>query len=244
MIWSIDYSNAVLVLQQLVSGQQCGTCTVGRVGSTRTGNMENRAENEFYIDRGNCAGCAGMITSLSYCYHRPPSTAPVANEYLTTVAVYRPDANENVFTLVSPPITILKSATELQTELNAAADTNFACSVFSLPQPVPMATGDVLGACVFDPDDTTSGVTTYRLDIVSRAASDSENIVRTNTDSNSPAGCSDIAVPSSFDGGASGTDTSGSRSLHLWANIGKLIYYVFTCTQHKLYVLQKTLQLK
>ncbi len=88
MIWSIDYSNAVLVLQQLVSGQQCGT--VGRVGSTRTGTTGNRAENEFYIDRGNRAGCAGMITSLEYCFHRPPSTVPIANEYLTTVAVYRP----------------------------------------------------------------------------------------------------------------------------------------------------------
>ena len=223
MIWSIDYSNAVLVLQQLVSGQQCGT--VGRVGSTRTGTMVNRAENEFYIDRGNRAGCAGMITSLSYCYHRPPLSVPVANEYLTTVAVYRPastNANENVFTVVSSPITILKSAVEFLTELNAAADTNFACSVFNLPQPVPMATGDVFGACVFDPpDDTTSGVTTYRLDIVSRGSG--ENLVRTNTHSNSPAGCSATAVPSSFDGGAAGT-SSTTRSIHLWANIGKLIY--------------------
>ncbi len=222
MIWSIDYSNAVLVLQQLVSGQQCGT--VGRVGSTRTGTMVNRAENEFYIDRGNRAGCAGMITSLSYCFHRPPWNVPIANEYLTTVAVYRPastDANENVFTVVSSPITIRKSAVELQTELNAAADTNFACSVFNLPQPVPMATGDVLGACVFDPDDTTSGVTTYRLDMVSRGSG--ENLVRTNTHSNSPAGCSATAVPNSFDRGASGTRTSTMRSLHLWANIGKLI---------------------
>ena len=67
------------MLQQLVSGQQCGT--VGRVGSTRTG--DNRARDQFFIDRGNRAGCAGMITSLSYCFHRPPLTAPVANEFLT-----------------------------------------------------------------------------------------------------------------------------------------------------------------
>ncbi len=47
MIWSIDYSNAVLVLQQLVSGQQCGT--VGRVGSTRTGtNMGNIEQKMSY----------------------------------------------------------------------------------------------------------------------------------------------------------------------------------------------------
>ncbi len=86
-----------------------------------------------------------------------------------------------------------------------------------------MATGDVLGACVFDPpDDTTSGVTTYRLDIVSGAASGSENLVRTNTHSNSPAGYSATAVPSSFDRGASGTGSSVARSLHLWANIGTL----------------------
>ncbi len=224
----------MLVLQQLVSGQQCGT--VGRVGSMRTGSMENRAANQFYIDSGNRAECAGMITSLEYCFHRPPGDVQTANEYLTTVAVYRPaSTNANVFTLVSSPITILKLVTELQTELNAAADTGFSCSIFYLPQPVPMAIGDVLGACVFDPDDT-SGVTTYRLDIVSRATSGSENLVRTNT-----ADCSATAVPSSFDG----TATSGSRSLHLWANIGSYytLDYVFTCTQHKLYVLQKRLQL-
>ncbi len=209
----------------MVSGQQCGT--VGRVGSTRTGNnMGNRERNQFYIDRGNRAGCAGMITSLSYCFHRPPSTAPVANEYLTTVAVYRPastNTNENVFTVVSSPITIQKSAIELQTELNAATDTDFACSVFNLPQPVPMETGDVLGACVFDPDDTTSGVTTYRLDIVSRAASGSEDIVRTFTHPSTPDGCSATAVPGSFDSDASENSTSARRSLHLWASIGKLI---------------------
>ncbi len=221
---------AVLVLQQLVSGQQCGT--VGRVGSTRNGTMENRAANEFYIDRGNRAGCAGMITSFSYCFHQPPATAPLATEYLTTVAVYRPastNANENIFTVVSSPITIQKSAVEFQTELNAATNTNFAfaCSVFNLLQPVPMATGDVLGVCVFDPDDTTSGVTTYRLDIVSRAASGSEDLVRTNTDPSSPVGCSATTVPSSFDGGASGTGFSSSRSLHLWANIGKLKQLLF-----------------
>ena len=162
-----------------MSGQQCGT--VGRVGSNRTDDR-NRARDQFFIDRGNCAGCAGMITSLSYCFYRPPLTDPVANEYLTTVAVYRPastNANENVFTVVSSPITILKFATDLE-ELNIASDTEIACSVFNLPQPVPMETGDVLGACVFDPDDTTSGVITYRLDIVSRATDGTEDIVRNN----------------------------------------------------------------
>ena len=220
-------SYAVLVLQQLVSGQQCGT--VGRVESTRTGNMDNRARDQFYIDRGNRAGCAGMITSLSYCFHRPPSIAPVANKYLTTVAVYRPastNTDENVFTVVSSPITIQKSATDLEAELNNAADFDFACSVFNLTQPVPMETGDVLGACVFDPDDTTSGVTTDRLDIVSRADGGSEDIVRTDThnaDPSIPAGCSATTVPGSFDAGDPATRNRASTftSLHLWANIGK-----------------------
>ena len=149
--------------------------------------------------------------------------------------MYRPastNTNENVFTVVSSPITIQKPFVELLTELNAATDTNFSCSVFNLPQPVAMETGDVLGACVFDPDDTTSGVTTYRLDIVSRAALGSEDLVRTNTDPSSPpAGCSATTVPGSFDRGASGTGSrsSTSRSLHLWANIGKLNVYFNYC---------------
>ncbi len=205
----------MLVLQQLVSGQQCGT--VGRVGSTRTGNMNNRERNQFFIDRGNRANCSGMITSLSYCFHRPPLTA---NEYLTTVAVYRPastNTNENVFTVVSSPITIQKSATDLEAELNT---TDFTCSVFNLPQPVTMETGDVLGACVFDPDDTTNGVTTFRLDIVSIAAGGSENVVRTNTQPDIPAGCSNTTVPGSFDRSGTGNRAGTDRSLHLWANIG------------------------
>ncbi len=71
------------------------------------------------IDRSNRAcriRCAGMITSLESINHQA-SGVPVANEYLTTVAVYRPastNANENVFTVVSSPITIQKSATELK----------------------------------------------------------------------------------------------------------------------------------
>ncbi len=180
--------------------------------------MENRAENEFYIDRGNRAGCAGMITSLSYCFHRPPSSVPVAMVYLTTVAVYRPastDANENAFTVVSSPITIQKSAAELQSELNADID-DFACSELILTQPVSVSAGDVLGACVFDPPDI-SGVITYRLDIVS-----SENLLRTNTNPGTPTGCSATMAPSSFDRGASGIGSASLRSLHLWANIGKL----------------------
>ena len=238
------YSYAVLVLQQLVSGQQCGT--VGRVGSTRT-DYRNRERNQFYINRGNRAGCAGMITSLSYCFYRPLWTDPVSTEFLTTIAVYRPastNANERVFTVVSSPITILKSATDLEAELNAAADTDFACSVFNLTQPVPMVTGDVLGACVFDPDDTTSGATTYRLDIVSRAAGGSEDIVQTFTQPDIPAGCSATTVPSSFDEGDFdvGNRARTDRSLHLWANIGKFKNDLFiTLTEHPL---QNRLQLK
>ena len=211
------YLYAVLVLQQLVSGQQCGT--VGRVGSTRTG--DNRAQNEFYINRGNRAGCAGMITSLSYCFHRPPLTASSANQYLTTVAVYRPastNVNENMFTLVSLPVTIQKSATELQTELSGDTD-NFVCSKLTLDQPVSVLAGDVLGACVFNPPDS-NGVT-YRLDIVSEG--NNEDLVRTSTNPGIPTGCGANVVPGSFVVGPSGTGrTSGSRSLHLWANIGKL----------------------
>ncbi|XP_064386563.1 probable LIM domain-containing serine/threonine-protein kinase DDB_G0287001 isoform X2 [Halichondria panicea] len=208
-------SSILLVLQQLVSGQQCGT--VGRVSTTRTG--DNRVENEFYINRGNRAGCAGMITSLSYCFHRPPGNVPVANEYLTTVAVYRPastDTDENVFMNVSSPITIQKSATEVQTELTGDTD-DFVCSDLTLDQPVAVLAGDVLGACVFNPPDRI-GVTTYRLDIVSRG--NNEDLVRTSTDPGIPTGCGANVVPSSFVEGTSGTGrTSTSRSLHLWANI-------------------------
>ena len=213
----------VLVLfqqQEFVCGQQCGA--VGRVGETRTGNGNNREENEFYIDRGNRAECAGMITSISYCFHRPPLDVPQANEYIATVAVYTPastDPDEEMFTVSSSPILIQKSAIELQTELNAATDTDFACSELSLPQPVSVAVGDVFGACLFDPSDD-PGIARYRLDLVSRATGGSEDLRRTDTHSSNPAGCSATSVPNSLSG--SNSRDSTSRSLHLWANIGEL----------------------
>ncbi len=197
---------------QFVCGQQCGT--VGRVGETTTDDR-NRERNEFYIDRGNRAECAGMITSISYCFHQPQTEA---DEYIATVAVYTPassDPDEEIFNVSSPSFTILKSSTELLAELNT---TNFVCSKLSLPQPVSVAVGDVLGACLFDPPDS-GDVTRYRLDLVSRAAGGTEDVVRTNTDSNIPNGCTVTEVPSSFDRRVSSTKTSSDRSLHLWANI-------------------------
>ncbi len=76
--------------------------------------------------------------------------------------------------------------------------------------------GDVLGACVFDPDDTTSGVTTYnyRLDIVSRVA---ENIVRTDIvyTTRYPYRLQCHYCSSFFDGGG----IEMLVLIHLWANI-------------------------
>ena len=204
-------------------GQQCGT--VGRVGETRTGSRENRAHNEFYIDRGNRAECAGMITSISYCFHQPPLNAPMANEYIATVAVYTPDSNatdEVMFTVSSSPIVIQKSASELQTELNAATDTDFTCSELSLSQPVSVAAGDVFGVCLFDPPDS-DGQVIYRLDLVSRALN-IEDLVRTDTRPNNPAGCSTTGVPSSFDASAPDNLIVSGRSIHLWTNIGELMH--------------------
>ena len=68
---------------------------------------------------------------------------------------------------------------------------------------------------MFDPDDTTSGVTTYRLDIVTRVA---ENIVRTDivyTTRYPYTGCNATTVPGFFDGGG----IEMLVLIHLWANI-------------------------
>ncbi len=187
------------------------------MGKARTGNMRNRAENEFYIDRGNCAECAGMITSISYCFHRLSVGISLPHELLATVAVYTPassDPNEEMFMVSSTPIVISKSANDYTIDLGSA---DFTCSELSLTQPVSVAVGDVLGACLFDPPDS-DGVARYRLDLVSRASG--EDLRRTDTHSSNPAGCSATSVPSSLSG--SNSRDSTSRSLHLWAKIGEL----------------------
>jgi hypothetical protein len=81
--------------------------------------------------------------------------------------------------------------------------------------PLTIQAGDILGACVFDPNNSvTLGVDRLPLDVVGEA--DGETLLRMGT-----AGCSRTNIPSDIS--TSQLSTVNSRRLHIYANIGKLL---------------------
>ena len=80
--------------------------------------------------------------------------------------------------------------------------------------PLTIQTGDILGACVFDPDgDIRFVLTRLPLDVVGEASGGS--LLQMST-----AGCSREDIP--LDIPASQFSPATSRRLHIYANIGKL----------------------
>jgi hypothetical protein len=78
--------------------------------------------------------------------------------------------------------------------------------------PLTIQAGDILGACIFDPDgDIPFIVTRLQLDVVGEASGAS--LLRMNTDE-----CSRQDIPSDIP--ANQLSTLASRRLHIYANIG------------------------
>ena len=198
---------------RVIAGQQCPDGTIGR-GDTNTGKA--RRDNQFYINRGNPATCDGMITSFSYCYHRPDETD---NDYQITFALYRNINNlEFEYRNVSQTIVLRKTHSDVEKEL---VGVDFACSELTMNQPLTVQMGDVLGACVVDPPSDS----VYCLDIAGRHGSGeaSGNLLRAER---APAGCTETSVPRSFDFATitEHQDITSSRVLHISATISRYNY--------------------
>ena len=112
--------------------------------------------------------------------------------------------------------------------------------------PLTIQAGDILGACVFNPEDT-SLVNTFPLDVVGKASG--ESLLRMGT-----AGCSGEDIPSDIL--SNQLSTLNSKRLHIYVNIGKavlahvhqlhineLYLQKLTPQLHRLLVLQHLLQL-
>ena len=196
---------------RVIAGQQCPDGTIGR-GDTNAGKA--RRDNQFYINCGSPATCDGMITSFSYCYHRPDRQKNMPDEYLITFALYRHEGGVR-YSSVSQAIVLRKTRTAVMRR-KLGPKTHFACSELSLDQPVTVHRGDVLGACVVNP----SSDSVYRLDIAGRPGSGeaSGNLLRAER---APAGCTETSVPSHIDFEMVTGDTTSTRVLHLSANIGR-----------------------
>ena len=190
---------------QCTSGQ--GTCSVtgGNIGDSRYMLARTaRNRDDFYLNVADPASCSGIIKYFSYCYYRPAA----APSYVFTFAIYRQSGSVNgVYDIVSSVFIAERTSSDVTTDLDGE---DFACMNLTVNDTVPVNAGDVLGACISDPS---GGV--RQLDIVGRlrdGESGSSMLLRTD----GVTGYTPDSVPSSV----IPSKLSGSRLLHLYANIG------------------------
>lgn len=187
---------------QYVSGQE--TCDVagGDIGDgSYMDELTARDDDDFYLNVADPASCSGVINYFSYCYYSPEA----APSYVFTFALYRESSSvSGVYDTVSSVFVAERTSSDVMTDLGGGS---FTCVDVTV-NAVPVEAGDMLGACIADPQGVTR-----KLDIIGRIGSRSSRLLRAGV-----SGCSPNSVPSSVIPSV----TSQSRRLHLYANIGKI----------------------
>ena len=209
-VFTAFFSEATLTLAQ----DNCGS-----IGNSNEKALSAERSRSFYLNTANPALCTGNITSWRVCYYGPNQTLDEDDHptYWATYAVYRrmDSGADEFYERVSQLFSAIKATSNLvQTDRNGITDgiiqQGFNCYNDSVPTPLTVQAGDVLGACVFNPTDG-NFFTRIQLDVVGRV--NGESLLRMGSDE-----CSTTALPTSIQ--ASQLSTVDSRRLHLYAYIG------------------------
>ena len=169
----------------------------------RCGSIENSDETEatpsraqlFYLDTANPANCTGNITSWRVCYYGPSSINNIGS-YWATYAVYRRvvSAGSNIsYERVSGIFRAIRTISGFTNNPiidGEIAHRGFNCYDDSIDvgnSPLTIQAGDVLGACIFNPDNS-FGVSRLPLDVIGQGGG---SLLQMGT-----AGCSREALPS------------------------------------------------
>ena len=192
---------------------QCGS--IGN--SNSESEAKDRRDRRFYLDVNNPATCTGSITSWRVCYYGPDEVDE-NGVYLATYAVYRRMGAGN-FERVSETFRAIRSTSNsavvgVDGVVQAGGFSCYDDSINVGTSPLTIQAGDVLGACVFDPEDENI----FQLDVVGDTGGGSpESLLRMNTN-----GCGNVwnsPLPSSVL--TNSLSNRNSRRLHIHANIGR-----------------------
>ena len=202
---------AVICLVSRGSGQ---TCTIGR-NDDSVGNV--RTNQRFYLDVNNPATCNGTITNWTVCYY---GRIDSGFSYWATYAVYQRVGDESY-----ERVSEMFRAVRTTTGLGDAADgrnqlLGFNCYTDIIDvgdSPLTIHAGDIIGACVFDPDDETL-FNRLQLNIVGEVRGTGESLMRVDVgDESNEVSCTMDAIPSDIS--RSVLREQNNRRLHIYANI-------------------------
>ena len=185
----------------------------------------------FYLNTANPANCTGNVKGWRVCYYGP-EIIDRAGSYWATYAVYRrvrsqtEDKSITLYTRVSEIFSAIRTVSRFTDEPIADGEIEqggFNCYTDSIDaddSPLTIQAGDILGACIFNPEDMQSPpvVNRFPLHVVGETST-GETLLQMDT-----AGCTREAIPSDIDISSKQLSILNSKRLHIYANIGKPVY--------------------
>ena len=215
----------ITIVFYLTSAQQESCGFIGN--NNETAATPSRAQR-FYLNTAHPAPCTGNVMSWRVCYYGPDSVNR-AGSYWATYAVYRRTGSGSItrYVRVSEIFRALRTVAGFTVSPGVdgeIAQGGFNCYTDSIDvgeSPLTIQAGDILGACVFDPDgdivaDDIELLIRLPLDVVGEVGG--ESLLQMNADE-----CSRENIPSDIP--ANQLSTLNSRRLYVYANIGKLYHH-------------------
>ena len=201
----------------LLSAQDSATC--GVIGTNNQTEFTAERDLRFYLNTASPAPCNGTITSLSYCYYGPGNLFLAS--YRVTLAVYRRISNDSgeFYQRVSDVFTAVRYS--ILSPFGPYISGGFNChNIFELgDEDVEVQAGDIVGACIFDPDNVLFFINS-QLDVIGDANGYSLHVMNDVSD------CDFGAIPSTVE--ATDLREVSSRILHIHAEISKFLIRVIT----------------
>ena len=201
--------------------QSCGI-----IGNSDSNEVNDRSERRFYLDINNPATCSGIVTSWTVCYHGRTQTDPAPRfgaSYWATYAVYRRtdsgEGGEERYERVSEMFRAVRATINFGEHVDGVLQEGFSCYNDSDNSTLTIQAGDIIGACIFDPEDTSPFVGRHQLDIVGQVRGESLSQLQSDV-------CTMDAIPSSIP--YSDLLIRDNRRLHIYANIGSYQTYIAT----------------
>ena len=197
----------------------CGL--IGNSNETRVTRRAGSSARRFYLDVEHPAPCAGNVTSWTVCYYAPNNVAE-NRIYWALYAIYRRNVSENGdrYERVSDTFTAVRAGENFinaQIVDGGIIGEDFNCyndTIDNGDSSLTVEGGDVLGACVFNPDNAPNA-DRRQLDIVGEV--EGESLLEMNDN-----GCivmlDNREIPLSVERSQLSPRSSGR--LHLYANIG------------------------